>query len=341
MRYARRGRLWVPEAPNLLLDRGPGAGRSREIEIALPMPRVEGIITAELLHGRTGIVKRRLKFRNLIVDAGLNAIGAGSASVAGLVGFCGVGTGSTAPANGQTDLVTPISVRVNRTGTGNGTTGSGTSFAYWYYQRVFQFIETEANGNLAEVGFFTALTSGTMWARQLFKDGAGNPTVLTKTSADQLRITYEFRVYPPTVDVTGNVTISSTVYAYVCRASNISNALVWGATNGVLVNLGTWSSSPDAGDTNVLGTTSSQPAASSFVLPTSMTFAAYTSGTFLRDGTAVWDPGIANFAGGLGCVRAWAFSGAGAFQLGFTPKFAKDSTKRLTLVLRHTFGRYP
>jgi hypothetical protein len=344
MRMKRSGRLWVPEAPNLILGRGPCPRPTMEAEITIAGPRLMGIISYKLIDAKTGRVKREGSMRNLITDAGLNALG-GAANVSALVNYCGVGTSGTAPANAQTDLLAPVAVtpRVNRAGTGNGTTSSGAAFAYWYYRRVVLFLETEGNGNLQEVGFFTAVSAGTMWARQLFKDGVGTPTVLTKTATDQLQITYEFRIYPPTVDVGGNVTISAVVYAYNTRAANINNNLVWGAGGtGALLNLGTWSTPWDVGDTNVLGTTSGQPAASSFVNPTSTTYAAYGAGTFFRDVTLVYDPGIANFAGGIGCMRMWPFSSAGAFQLAFTPtKLPKDATKRLTITFRSSWGRYP
>jgi hypothetical protein len=339
-----RSGLWIPEAPNLILGRGPCPRRTLEVETSLPRLGVAGFIKVELIDSRTKQVRRKLEFRNLITDAGLNAIGSGT-SVGSLVAYCGVGTNGTAPANGQTQLLAEVSPRINRAGTGDGTTGSGAAFAYWYYQRVFNFLETEANGNLQEVGFFTAVSAGTMWARQLFKDGVGTPTVLTKTNTDQLRITYEFRVYPPTVDVTGVSTISGVNYNYTIRASNINNNLVWGGSNGMLVNLGNWaqySGLVDIGDTNVLASTSGTPAASSWVADTSHTLAAYTTGTFQRDCTNVWDPAIANFAGGVGSARLWRMSGASSFQQVWNPtKIPKDSTKRLTLLWRHTWGRYP
>src|SRR5690606_9804975 len=96
-RMMERRRIWVPEAPLLNLRRYVEVGTVRNA-IA-----VEGYFTVELIHARTGLVKRRLHFRNLITNAGLDAL-AGGTAINDLVNYLAVGTGSSEPSYTDTTL---------------------------------------------------------------------------------------------------------------------------------------------------------------------------------------------------------------------------------------------
>jgi hypothetical protein len=75
---------------------------------------------------------------------------------------------------------------------------------------------------------------------------------------------------------------------------------------------------------------------------TSCTPTAYVNGNLWKEVTAIWDPGIANFASGIGSVfHGYGQSGGLHWQFQFTPtKIPKDNTKRLTLVIRSTYTRH-
>ena len=76
------------------------------------------------------------------------------------------------------------------------------------YRRVRAFDYHQANGNLTEFGG-SALSAGTLHTRSLFKDGAGNPITITKTSSEQLVITYDVEfTAAPTAAAGGNVSIA-------------------------------------------------------------------------------------------------------------------------------------
>src|SRR5690606_9484008 len=85
--------------------------------------------------------------------------------------------------------------------------------------------------------FFSAAEGGTMWNRQLFRDELGNPTAITKTNEDQLRVTYEYRVYPPWDDVVQEIEVNGVPTEVVNRPQAVDSSGSWGAGGG-LNNLG-------------------------------------------------------------------------------------------------------
>lgn len=333
MRFSRPGRLWIPEAPNLIIN------RTRELEVVSPVMMYEGWFDVKLIHAATGKVKKHLRFRNLITNAALDAMG-GTLNPTNMTAYFGVGTGATAPANADTTLQTPLGTRV---ASSTLSSGSGPSYAYWFKKLQFTFLEANANGTLTEIGGFSANAGGTMWTRQLFKDGSGTPTAITKTSSDQLQVTYEMRLYSPTADVTGTLVINSTNYPYTIRAADITSATRWG-DSGPLANFnaGSTASTAQAIETNTLGTTSGVPGGA-VTNSTSGAFSAYVAGSYTRDVTYIWDPGVANYATGIGSLLYGAPNNVcnPPFQIGFTTKIPKDATKRFTLVARLAWGRYP
>jgi hypothetical protein len=341
MRYT--GRIWVPEAPMLSLDRGPCPRKTLEMIVdQVAVPRLMGIFSWQLIHARTGHVRMSGSTRNIITDAAMNAIGAGTQTNT-MISQCAVGTGASAPAVGQNGLDAELA-RTTVTSTGDATLGNGAGFLYFWRQRVWLFTEAFANGNLTEMGVFQGAAGSLMWSRQLFKDGLGNPTVIPKTNTDQLKITYEYRIYPPQNDVVGNVLISGTNYAYTVRSENTNNDIIWGGSSGALGKLGDWAGgNPLAGDVQTLGTTQTSPPYTQSANSNTSVPVAYTTGTFYRDITHKWEPATGNFTGGgIGGFRiSPSIAGVGLFQMSVNPKIPKINTQRLTLVTRSAWGRYP
>lgn len=313
--------------------------RLPEIKIGL-----EGWFTIELIDAKTQRVKRRLRFRNLITDAGLDALG-GASTLSSLLtnGWIAVGTDSTAPANGDTTLGAEVSPSSTNRTDANGGFFASTSYTpgppdYWSYFRTWLLTETQGNGNLTEVGIFSANTTGTMFTRQLLKDSGGTPTTITKTSSDQLRINYELRMSIPQSDATSTVTISGTSYDITIRPLGASSTNHWGD----FVANSWWQGGRNgkAWETNTLVNRTSDDFGSSGVNQDSVAYAAYTNGNKFRDVTIKWEPGSANFATGIGGIAFMDISNGGyLFQSVFSPKFAKDATKRLTLVFRLSWDR--
>lgn len=304
---------------------------------------VEGYFTVELIHARTGLVKRRLHFRNLITNAGLDAL-AGGAGISNLINYLAVGTGSSEPS--YTD--TALNAEVGRTNSNGGfgdseaMVGSGDLVEYWRRIRTRVFTEAQANGNLAELGFFSAASGGTMWNRQLFRDELGQPTTITKTSEDQLRVTYEYRIYPPWDDVVQEIEVNGVPIEVVNRPQGVANGLYWGSSNvnSALNGLGVvGTSSLYALETDTLPGRSGSASGTS-ANASSHAVQSYTPGTFYREREARWEPSVANFATGIGVFFSYA---AGANSIAFaskvTPRIMKQNTQRLIVMERWTYAR--
>lgn len=331
----QRQRIWTPEI---------FARRTRELELPTINLGISGYFHLKMIDGRTKRVKQQLTFKNLIVDAGMNAVGGGSI-LDDLNTYVAVGTGSAAPTNADTGL----GVEVGRTS--NGRTLSyvfGAANAYISVTTTWTLLEAVGNGNLTEVGVFKNSSGAPMFCRQLIKDGGGTPTTLTKTSSDQLQISYERRINIP-ADVVSTIVVNGTSYDYTIRAINVNNGGTdgWSAANthGLIYSLGSTTRTIKVVEDNTLDakTASVNPAATT---PTTNSSSAYVNGNFFVDQTATFDPGIANFATGVGKILMWAGQGSGSFtpnptfETAFTTtKLPKNNTQRLTVVQRLAWAR--
>ena len=130
-------------------------------------------------HAETDEVIKEMRVHNLVTDSGLNKlrdmIGYPYVTCDGKTpDYMAVGTSSTAPAADQTALIT----EVFRTKLANRVPDTK-SIAFYAY-----ISPTEANGNtLREVGLFTEISAGELWARAVH-------TAIAKTVS--LSFTYEW-----------------------------------------------------------------------------------------------------------------------------------------------------
>lgn len=310
----------------------------------MPTIKFSGYFTVDLICARTGLVKRHLRFRNLILDSGMNAIGNGTITGAfqSMFQYLGVGTGNTAPAVGQTFLINELA----RTSANGGVVDAATTGSdYRGLRRTYEFTELEANGNLTELGVFhgsAGINAGTGWCRQLFKDVGGSPTILTKTSAERLRIAYEVRMHFPTVDdATGSVTVNTINYPFTVRAVDINGA--WHYTGPLSIwtlnpGFARWPSVQSVIESNAL--IAQTASLGGQVDSSSVTASAYVAGSFTRDMIPLWGTAIANFATNIGTYAGcW---GGRPFQVAFvTTKLPKNNTQQVTITSRWTWARYP
>lgn len=289
----------------------------------------------------TGEYESLAEFPNLITDAGLNAMV--SSTTATLTQYCRAGSGATAPANGQTTLVSPLGSS-SAAGTNVITTSGGSPAWFQTMTRVYTFSVGAVVGNVAELGIFNTTSGGVMFSRALVKDGAGDPTTISVAADEQLVVTYALRIYPPADDITG--TISATINGspsdidYVIRAANVDNAnTIWDARQGPL--LGIAESLNTVRETDVLGLITSGPAGAG-TGANSISSPPYVSGSFYRDVSVVYNVNTANFTTGIGSL-AFApgiASASPCFQMSFDPKIPKDNLETLTITYRISWGRY-
>jgi hypothetical protein len=116
--------------------------------------------------------------------------------------YAAVGTGSTAPSPSQTQLANEIGTsgsprRTNSvpSGESNGIEPLAT-YGEYNIRRVFEFTEAQVGGlNLTEWGFSPVNTyNGPLMTRELFRDGSGNPVVLTLDTDQRLRLIYRYKI---------------------------------------------------------------------------------------------------------------------------------------------------
>lgn len=333
-----RRRIWIPEAPFINLR------RYTELGVLGHTVGLEGLFTVELIHARSGLVKRRLRFRNLITDSGLEAVAAGTPLETMLTALA-VGTGSSEPSVSDTALEAEIGRTTSNGGFGTTRTmvGSGSLVEYWYRTDTRVFTDSEANGNLAELGFYSSGTGGTLWNRQLFRDELGNPTTITKTNEDQLRVTYELRIYPPMVDDIDEITVGSQPVTVTTRPYSVTSAPIWGGNTsgqGALNRLGATSTSGGTlYETDVLPTRDASSPSGTSAGMSSGTVQTHTPGTHYRERECVWNPAAANFATGIGIFAGGAVGGPCPFATSFNPKIQKTNTQRLIILERMNYAR--
>jgi len=116
--------------------------------------------------------------------------------------YAAVGTGSTTPEPTQTQLANEIGSASAPKRTNNVPTGESSAIealathGEYNIRRVFEFTETQVGGlNLTEWGFSPVNTrNGPLMTRELFRDGLGNPVVLTLATDQRLRLIYRYKV---------------------------------------------------------------------------------------------------------------------------------------------------
>jgi hypothetical protein len=357
----RKNRLWVPEAPHLILN------PFRESFVELPRMGCAGKFTVELVHSRTGEVAQRLEFNNIITNAGLDLMAGIRASGAfdGTMpmvppsatltssnyplNWCGVGTGSNVPAFTDTALQTQT-LRTNEAGGFAPVNGRAGDNSYSYTRITKEFTESQANANLTEVGFFDASTGGIMFTRQLFKDGAGNPVTVTKTSDFRLRVIYEFRVYPIITDTAGSITVNGGAVSVTFRPYEIDDPGHWNAKYASYpgpITLATTTRAVECFETQTLAATTSSPSGSA-ANPTSHQLTTPVAGNYYNEYTSIFMADKANFATGIGLMtlgrELWTGGGSersmGRYQASLATKITKTSTDKLTVVHRTGWTRH-
>ena len=293
----------------------------------------------------TGNIKQHIPWhKNTILDAGLNFLlgwGYGFTNYWPNLphptytpfGYVAVGTGNTAPATTDTGLQTPILRKAMRTVDSTELVVTDPTAPYCIIGTTF--VESEANGDLKEVGLATTLAGGTFFNRDLFKDGNGDPVTITKTSNDLLVVKCKITVKrisetPSSYNVVGSDGVTYAVKGIVVNTGIrdfINSSGFWGSA---IMLAGTNASDPAPADTGIKTGSTSGSVNSAWAT-------AHTgpSGGFYRDFPMVANPGDCNIN------IAEAVPNLSAFKSRFTfnPVLAKTSAKKLTLTMRVTLSR--
>lgn len=317
--------------------------RTPELEVDACRVGLEGWFTVSLIHARSGIVARQLRFRNLVTNAGMDLLGASSLSTALL--YFGVGTSAAAPDVTQVALGAEVLRTNSDGGFADGPTLWGPGNAYAYVTRTRVFTEAQANGNLTEVGIFTASSSGTMFCRSLLKDAMGAPTTIVKTNEFQLRIDYEFRLYPPNAwgDYTFDASVNGVTRTLTARPQGTGNATAWNVFNfGGAPNISAASANLSNAALCALSADTALRAADAgtnfTIAATSRVNTAYGAGSYYREQTQEWSGAVANGTN----YFLWGWNGMSTtFQVLFPVSFTKANTQKFVIVARAQWARRP
>jgi len=336
--------MWVPEK------------ETEESVLLTPVSiGIAGYYFVELIDAKTQQVKQSWSFKNLVVNQGLNSMSLGSGSIYTLTNWAAVGGGSTPPSGTDNGLQIEFSGRTDSDGGIQdvmcGFSGSIQSGSYGAFRRTRLFTEAQGNGTIAEIGFFANSIGNSIFSRALILDVSGSPTTITKTSDDQLRVTYEIRSYAPFSDVTGSFTWGSTTYNYRIRPCNVGQ-IEWGTAvqriplgpdyQSVALANGTNIPSPNmnAYEGFVLQAYSGSASGSNKTTNSSANRLPYTTGSFFRDVEYIFEPGVANFPISGFTIECFAntFNSARyeTFQMAVSPPIVKNSLQRLSLTFRQS-----
>ena len=300
---------------------------------------VGGFFHIEKRKADSGLITGVWDFHNNVTDAGLDLMATATPFAYGFAypyNACTVGTGNTAPSNSDTTLASPIA----SVGATDGADGSGTQTyvagppAYWQMVRTYQFGTGVAAGNIAELGIYCSqVGTGTLFCRELVRDGSGNPTTITVLSDEILIITYTLRFYLDTSDYAGTINIGGTDYSYTRRLMDIdtiptiqralrqnsdSNAVTCRAYNG---SLGTVTGSPSGSSNYVY-----------------MSLSTYASGTRSLVVSGTFDVNSANWSPGITALSVQA--AFHKYQFGFATPIPKVTGQQLTVRFTLSWDRY-
>jgi hypothetical protein len=312
------------------------------MQLTVPMG-MKGRFTVELIDAKSGHVERRLEFDNVITDVGLASLATATPSEAVL--YVGVGTGSTPPSTSDTEL---------DAGVGDGSYGTLASNAaiadvigyvagspdYVRLLRTRTFFENQGNGALTEIGMFGYAGNGgvgALFARQLLIDADGDPTTIVKTNVQQLRVSYELRIYPPQADITGTFTLDGEDYDYTMRAGNFAGGWtsLYGTFTGGAGQVILEDNTPIARGDGFSNSGGASPDSQVHTL---------VPGLNAIDTVGKYEPGsnASNFVTGIGAANVLVVNsnnGTFGMRAWWSPKFFKTNLQRLVFTTRSSWGR--
>lgn len=279
-------------------------------------------------------------FENLITNQGLDRLGGDY--VSDTIRYCLVGSGSTAPTNGDTQLVSAVASTSTQQ---VSTSGAQPSAPYFGWQRkTYRFGAGVAAGNLSEVGIGWGPSGAVLFSRALIRDGSGNPTTITVLADEILDVTYELRNYPFLDGIAGSFTIGATTYTTEMRAANVTSDYgIFTGGWGLQKPFNVMMQNPTYLPTRLYAGASFGPITGE---PTGATktmsglwnsSGSYVPGTYQRTATAKWPVGTeitnANMA-------FFAFGGC-TTQMSISPAtLSKTNAQELTITVTVSWGRY-
>ena len=267
---------------------------------------------------------------NLVVDRGLDRLGAHAISFATFTNYCVLGTGTTPVAVTDTALTTEIVRTANKL---SSVTTDDNPTRTRTITNVFDFPAEASNRNYAELGLSDTATAGSNLTTHALISG-GTVTVLI---GQQARVSYAILStvaanYTSTPTVTGDSASfgSSAGEMVFCTLGMLSASVVTDVPNTQLL-LGTGSTKPAFGTAFTPGTQS----------PLGTTaFSSYVTGSFSSVRTGKWDLATGNRTDWRSISpSAFADPAIGSFAFVFDAAKTKDSLHTLTVTWAINYSR--
>lgn len=166
------------------------------------------------------------EFDNLITNSGLGRMGS---SAGDYTYWCYVGSGNTPPQFTDTSLANTVARTSSNYVSAQDTVQSVPPY-FATQTKYYEFPIGAAAGNLTEVGTGWLDSTYHLYSRALILDAEGLPTTITILPTEILRVTYVLRMYIPTEDVTGTVTLGGNVggtHNWTLRAAQVATMNSW------------------------------------------------------------------------------------------------------------------
>jgi hypothetical protein len=283
------------------------------------------------------LIKQTPWFDNLITNAGLDYLGQTYSATASRVG-----SGNTPPAYTDTKLVNEVASsgggsRIGGTIEGFYNTDDPTLY-YTYAVIRYQYAIGAVVGSIAEVGIGLA---DPLFSRSLIKDEDGNPTEITLTSADQLYVLYEHRLYASTADSAITFEANGVTQTGTKRMALWQATLGWAVRNmcPIMTNNRYVAYSGSSGLGPITGNPSGTATGGGSVV-----YSPYVPGSHFRDSCCYFGGSGTINAFMIGSYSGTSYSGGrvyqAAWQFFFSPGIPKTATQTLQLCSRISWGRY-
>ena len=180
--------------------------------LTAPSVGFEGFYLLEVIQ-QDGTLKQgkglNVPFKNLLLNKFFLTIspnGNGS-DLSPSLEYCQVGTSSTPPTVSDTALGSRLAISPKSGVTYSYSYASSAGTGYWRQVAcTFTFSVGAVVGNISEVGVANWENSALL-SRSLIKDSEGNPTTITLTATDQLKVKYSIRRTQPTTTTSGTLAL--------------------------------------------------------------------------------------------------------------------------------------
>ena len=281
---------------------------------------------------------------NVITDVGLDMIATKSNNLIDKAAYFCIGTGTAEPSATDTKLTTETYRAACAYASYDATTYSagGSDPYYIYVQRGVQTPLGALNNTYGEIGFSpTATANANVFSKHRLKDENGDPTTITVSSAQQLRLKYVlvFCLSPSTV-TTGTINISG--------IGNINYEAKWQYGEIHFINQmfnGTSFVKPTTDINNYtftdIGVQNSPYTPYSTYVASATTYGTYVSGSHERFTTGFWsvDKSNVTWYGVFLDNSSSSYSTYPLFLVKFATPFVKDNLHSMRFTFKISWGR--